>query len=320
MRLLHAIKLYWINRGLVNLGHRLTVEALSRAGVEEHRLVRCRGLFDAGEFCAVMGRYGDAQVFLGESLAIRRAGDLKRVAAVLHPLALASRGQRDFAAARAQLDEALVLARKLGEPRDIAAALTQIAALHRMQGEFDAARSLYEQARTLAVKLGDRESIAIALLNLVMVIVAQGSGDGARPMLLETLDIAEEIGSRVLGQAAADVAAGFAAMRADWERAARFFGVAEAQAALTGLHRDPADEAFLAPLIARAREALGEKQFGTAEAAGRALGYEEAMQEVRGWLHPPYRLALVDDDRILFRAVPTTDPRTGTGCLSGKGR
>ncbi len=276
----------------MNLGHRLTVEALSRAGVEEHRLVRCRGLFDAGQFCAVMGRYGDAQVFLGESLAIaRELGDLKRVAAVLHPLALASRGQRDFAAARAQLDEALVLARKLGEPRDIAAALTQIAALHRMQGELDAARSLYEQARTLAVKLGDRESIAIALLNLVMVIVAQGSGDGARPMLLETLDIAEEIGSRVLGQAAADVAAGLAAMGADWERAARFFGVAEAQAALTGLHRDPTDEAFLAPLIATARKALGEKQFGTAEAAGRALGYEEAMQEVRGWLAPPPKVS-----------------------------
>ena len=288
LRLLHAIKLYWINRGLVNLGHRLTVEALSRAGVEEHPLARCRGLFDAGQFCAVMGRYGDAQVFLGESLAIaRELGDLKRVAAVLQPLAMASLGQRDFAAARAQLDEALILARKLSEPREIAAALNQIAALHRMQGEYNAARSLYEQVHALAVRLGDRESIAIALLNLVMVIAAQGSGDAARPMLLETLEIAEEIGSRALGQAAADVAAGLAATHGEWERAARFFGVAEVQAALTGLHRDPADEAFLAPLIARAREALGEEQFGTAEAAGRALGYEEAMQEVRGWLAPP---------------------------------
>jgi hypothetical protein len=41
-------------------------------------------------------------------------------------------------------------------------------------------------------------------------------------------------------------------------RARRFFGVAEAQTALSGLHRDAADEAFLAPLIAKTREAMGE--------------------------------------------------------------
>jgi predicted ATPase/class 3 adenylate cyclase len=288
LRLLHAIKLYWINRGLVNLGHRLTVEALGRAGVGEGGLVRCRGLFDAGQFCALMGRYGDAQNYLRESLAIaRELGDMKRIAAVLQPLAMASLGQRDFPAARAQLDEALMLARELGNPRDIAAALTQVAALHRMEGDLDTARSLYEQVHALAAQLGDQESVAIALLNLAIVVVAQGSGDRARRMLLDVLDIAEQIGSKPLGQSAADVSAGLAAMRAEWERAARFFGVAESQTALTGLHRDPADDAFLAPLIASAREALGGAGFSSAEATGRALTYEEAMSETRSWLASP---------------------------------
>jgi hypothetical protein len=67
-------------------------------------------------------------------------------------------------------------------------------------------------------------------------------------------------------------------------RPARFFGVAEALTALTGLHRDPADEAFVTPLIAKAREALGEARFGATEASGRALGYEEAIGMTRGWL------------------------------------
>ena len=45
------------------------------------------------------------------------------------------------------------------------------------------------------------------------------------------------------------------------------------------LHRDPADEAYLAPLVASARNALGAERFGIAEAAGRSLCYEAALQE-----------------------------------------
>ena len=51
-----------------------------------------------------------------------------------------------------------------------------------------------------------------------------------------------------------------------------------------GLHREPADEASLAPLTAKARHALGETAFANAEAAGCALRYDEAMAEARAWL------------------------------------
>ena len=55
----------------------------------------------------------------------------------------------------------------------------------------------------------------------------------------------------------------------EWERAARFYGVAQAQVVETGLHRDPTDEAFLMPLIARARDALGGDDFEEIERGGR---------------------------------------------------
>ena len=60
--------------------------------------------------------------------------------------------------------------------------------------------------------------------------------------------------------------------------------MAEAQTDLTGLQRDPADDAFLAPLVAKARAALGEATFAAAERAGRTLSYAEAIEEARGWL------------------------------------
>jgi len=65
-----------------------------------------------------------------------------------------------------------------------------------------------------------------------------------------------------------------------WEACARFFGAAEGQSSETGLHRDAADEAYLAPRVDSARNALGADRFGIAEAAGRSLSYEAALREV----------------------------------------
>ena len=53
---------------------------------------------------------------------------------------------------------------------------------------------------------------------------------------------------------------------------------------LVGLHREPADEIFLAPLMTTVRDALGEALFAAASAAGGALPSESAMAEVHAWL------------------------------------
>jgi hypothetical protein len=109
-------------------------------------------------------------------------------------------------------------------------------------------------------------------------------------MLLDVISIADDIGSRSAGQSVLDVSSGLAASRKAWHPAARFYGAAEAHMGYTGIRRDPADEAFLAPLIGNARIALG-SAFATAEAAGRCLSYEEAMVEVRAWLENPETLS-----------------------------
>jgi non-specific serine/threonine protein kinase len=285
LRLVHSVKTYWVNRGLLGLGDRVTVEALARAGAQERSLARCRGLFDVGQLECLMGRYGEAQRYLVESLAIaREVEDTRMVAAVLQPLGWASLGQGDLAAARAHFAEALDLAHQLGNKHELAAVLNALAQLHRLEGDPDTAEPLYEKVVALARELGDRESIAIGLLNLAMVSIGRGSGARAGRMLLEVFAIAEEIGSKPAGQSVLEVSAGLASSSKEWERAARFFGMAEAQTEQTGLHRDPADEAFLAPLITKTRNVLGAEAFASAEAVGRALTYEEAAAEARAWL------------------------------------
>ncbi|HKW80358.1 MAG TPA: tetratricopeptide repeat protein [Casimicrobiaceae bacterium] len=288
LRLVSAMRRYWMVRGQLTLGHRVTVEALRRAGAQPRTSARCAALFDAGQLGCWMGRYSEAQGYLQESLSIaRELGDKKAVAVVLQPLAMASLGQGNLAAARSHLEEALVLASELGNKREIAAALNALAQVCRAEGDLDSAEPLYQNVLALARELDDREIIAIGLLNLAMVSIGRGSAARAREALLEALSIAEEIGSKPTGQSALDVCSGLCAVCEDWRNAARLFGAAEAQTGETGLRRDPADEAFLTPLIAEARAALGEAAFAAAEHAGRALTYEQAIEAARALIERP---------------------------------
>ena len=182
------------------------------------------------------------------------------------------------------LEEALELARRHTDRRDIASALNALAQFHRAEGALDSAEPLYDQVVAIAREIGDRESIAIGLLNLAMVYVDRGDGSRTRATLIEVHTIADEIGSKPVGQSVLEVCAGLAAFERNWTRAARFFGMAEAQNDLTGLHRDPADEAFLLRHVASARAILGTEAFSASEAGGRTLSYAEALADARRWL------------------------------------
>jgi len=286
LRLVGALPRYWVNRGLLMLGHRVTIEALARTGTQTRNSARSRGLFDAGWLCCFMGRYAEAQWYLEESLAIaREIGDKAHVAAVLQPLGMACVGEGDLVRARELSEEAVVLAEEMGQKRRLAAALNGLAQIRRMEGELDAAESLYERVLSVARELDDRESIAIVLVNIAMVCVSRNAVGRAAPLLTEVLTIAKEIGSKTATQSAIEVCAGLAAASEDWFYAALFFGVAEAQTNRTGLRRDPVDEAFLMPLINRAKSAMGPHTFTGAEASGRAMRGDAALTEAHAWLN-----------------------------------
>ncbi len=285
LRLVFALKLYLINRGLLALLHRITVEALSRAGAQARSLSRCRALHTAGQLDCFMGRYDEALAYLVESLDMaRELGDRGRVSAVLEALAMAALGRADTDAARGYLEQAIALARELGNKRGLAAALNGLAQLHRGQGALDAAEPLYLDVLALAREMGDREIVCIALLNLAMVSIGRHAPERAPAMLLEALATADEIGSKPAGQSALEVSAGLAAAVSEWRQAARLYGAAEAHMKSTGLHRDPTDEAFLAPRMDAARAALGAQAYDAAKDGGSELAYAEAIGEARDWL------------------------------------
>ena len=167
---------------------------------------------------------------------------------------------------------------------DLSKALTGLAELHRAEGELDKAQPLYEEALALSRERGDGGGISVNLVNLASTSISLGLGDRARGMVREGFAIAEEIGSKRAGVAGLECTVGLAAFFSAWECAARLYGATEALSEQMGYQREPVDEAFLAPLIRRTREALGAAAFAAAESAGRLLSYDEAIEEARSWL------------------------------------
>jgi non-specific serine/threonine protein kinase len=286
LRLVYAISLYWIHRGGLQLGQRMTLEALARPGARARNLARCRAVYIAAQITSCMGRYADSQAYAEDSLAIaREIGDGERIAIALMNLAL-QLAVEDRPRARAYSEEAVAQARRLDLRILLASTLGQLAELERLDGNLDVAEPLYVEALALARESAESRTIAVQLINLASVSIGRGSAEPARPRLAEALDIVERLGSKPLTANVLQIVTGYAACRGDWRGAAQLHGATVALCEQSGYRLDPADEAFLVPLLSRARETLGEPGFSAAEAVGRLLSYDAILADAKALLRP----------------------------------
>ncbi len=275
---------YWMHRGGLELGYRMTTEALMRASAQVRSPARCRALLRAGEFAGCLRLYADGQGYLEECVSIgRQLGDEARVTWALVFLGdqLSYQGKRPEA--RRRLEEAVSMGRRLARKDLLGSALNSLAEIHRLEGDLDQAEPLYEESLAIAREIGGIRLAIISLINLASVSIARGSQNRPTELLLEALPLVEQSGSRSLGVDMLRFAAGVAALHMEWERAAHLHGAAAAQFEHIGQPLEPADQ-YLAPLVAKARVALGPAAFAAAENIGRALSYEDAIAEARAWL------------------------------------
>ena len=285
LALMAGTQTYWLLSGHVALGHRLLLEALRRPGAEGRSLSRCKALSASAQFSSSVGNLEQAWRDSEEALSIaRELGDRDRMPESLRLLGLVALNSGDLAAARAYSEECLAVARELGEPVRIARALNVMGEICRQEGSPIAAGEYYAESIARHRELRAPDNTAIGLTNLSMVMIEQGESARAREMLREAQAIARATGSKRAGQSLLDVSAGFWVLIGDWARAAKTFGALEAHRELIGLSRERADDAFLLPLMTQAREAMGTAEFAVAEAHGRALSYDEALDIVGSWL------------------------------------
>ncbi|MFO1317240.1 MAG: protein kinase [Burkholderiales bacterium] len=286
LRLVHALR-NWLRRGSIDLAYRVAVEALARAGTEARDLLRSRALFTAGSICYFAGRYAEALRFADDSMAIaEELHDRSRIADALALSGLCAFGAGDATRASRDLLAAVALGRELDDVLRLHQALNCLAEVQSSTGQLDAALVNYEEALALARRIGTRDAIATTQFNLVRIEMARGSAGRAADLMLAALPYVDTTGAGADVQQFLTVAAGLAAHFGEWDRAARLFGAAEAWLERGGASREPADESFIAPLIARVRSAAGDASFAQAVADGRRLPFADVLEEARGWLGP----------------------------------
>jgi predicted ATPase/DNA-binding winged helix-turn-helix (wHTH) protein len=284
LRLAFALR-RWLCRNPFDLGDPVLAGTLALPQVQHRDLVRSRGLAAAAFLSFYQGRYSDAQRLAEESLSMAVGADAAFVAAdALTILGFAHTGQGQSCAARACLAEAVVRARKAANVPALVEALNGLGEDYSTEGDLAQAESYYEEALAEARCLGSRDFINVVIQNLARIATSRGSLERARELLCQAVALFDETGSTRNAQVFFTMAAGFAAKRGDWVEAARFVGTCSSLLERMGLHRDPADEAFLAPLIAKARDAMGEAAFADAEHAGRERSCEDVLAEAGVWL------------------------------------
>jgi predicted ATPase/class 3 adenylate cyclase len=285
LRLAHALKHWLLSRGLLAIGYRLVVEAVDRAGAEEHNVARCRALFDAAELAFLTGKYEAAKQHTEASLALAdKIGHAAGRADALRLLGFVCLAYGASDDARASFESALAISRQLGNQSQLAAALNGLGEFHRSVKDWPSALPLYREAIALDRQVGDRRRLAVHLCNLAAALIASEDQAHRGTALLEALDIAEDISSRQVGRVVLEYCACLAAVSGEWESAACLYGAAEKQSEDMGYHREPMDADFLPPLIARTRAALDATTFAAAEAQGRNRSYAQAVASAREWL------------------------------------
>jgi predicted ATPase/class 3 adenylate cyclase len=277
-RLVFCMRSYWITRGLLGVAVRFAEGLLLNPALASAPRALCRALFGAGQLLFFAGHHSRARVRLGTALEVAKEHGLSDgYRQLLQPLGVACLGEGDLAAARAYLNEGLELAAAVNDPRELASAVTAQGMLLRMEGNLEQALAACERALEL-LQGSDTETVNVARLNLAMVFLGLQRLDRADALLTEILQAARQMGAVTLSKSLLEVCCGRACALEDFERAALLSGAAGSLGESSGLTRDPADEAFLRPLLDLAVQRLGAARFMELSRAGRDLGMADALE------------------------------------------
>jgi predicted ATPase/DNA-binding winged helix-turn-helix (wHTH) protein len=276
---------HWLSSGQLERGSDIGRAALAQ-GKDAAPLAKCRVLSGVATLIYYMGRYDESRALAEQALAIgRELGNLPEIAFASVLVSFHHKPDEAPPLIAARYEERRNIATKLGDRLLMARNLNNLAEWQRSQGHNAAAEAGYEES--LAITRGEpkRPGLSITILsNYACLLLSQGKVARGAAHLREMFAIAAAHALRESDEHLLAVGAALAAMRDEPERAARLHGASLAKMREAGAKREKLDEAFLAPLLARARSALGPAAFDAAERAGAALRREATLDELRDWL------------------------------------
>ena len=281
LRLAAATEYYWIWNS-IEQGYRLTRAVLDHDPAAAPTSAREGALRALANMSGFRGRYEEALEFAQQALAIaRQLREPRNLARALSAVGGALGNLGRLEPSLQAREQALELARQLDDGLLQFMLLNNIAAHQHRAGKLDAAERCYREALRLARQHGGRVGNVVLLDNLIRLLVARGELDEARRFAIECLPLArhEKVSVDLL-----EATVGLASRLGDHAMAARFWGAADRQLLAWGYRHEPEELEHTAPLLASSRRALGDEAFAAAEAAGRSLAFEQAIDELELWL------------------------------------
>ena len=284
MQLIGALGLYWAMRGQYSLAYRLAGHLMSLPGAEAKTLARRRALGAVAHYGFFCGDLTAARDAAEESLSLaREIGDPRGIVESLFELGNAVGELGDDEAGIQHHQCALELATALEYRLMVQHLRTSVAEALRCEGRFEEARGFYEQALAYARQSKYRHLLVTDLSNMAMVSIQLAKVAASRDYLCEALTLVAESPYRLSSgeQLVLQTCAGYLAASEDWSRGARLYGASEALRDELGTTQQRADALFIAPLMAHAREALGEEAYQSALNEGGKLSPKCALAEAR---------------------------------------
>jgi predicted ATPase/DNA-binding CsgD family transcriptional regulator len=145
---------------------------------------------------AIRGRANEGRAWIDEMLR-RRAGsaDLRLRASGLARASRLAWRQRDYASARALLEQSLATGGKVDDPSGVARRLRSLSLVAVAEGDLDEARRLGEESVSLFRRHGDRYGLSLALAFLGLTFQLAGDSARAAPFEREARDLSRSDGS-----------------------------------------------------------------------------------------------------------------------------
>ena len=283
LRLAAAMRYYWTSRGLHTRGLQTLLEVLARPGAQAPSPTRC----------LVQGTAAQLHSWTGnQTEALRHAQQAVQDARTLdHPsclcLALSGLGFILLAcgqgeAARLAAQESLALGQGLGDGHELGNALALMAAVYNFEQQPEQALRLLQEGVALRQRTHQPWSEALGHLNLVQLAINRGQAAAAAAHLHRVLALLPRIDSQHIGLHLIGITADWAAATGEHEAAVLLDAACVQQYGRVGLE-DRLDDQQVQRLQ-RARQALDAASCARLQAAGRALSYSGAVQEVSAFL------------------------------------
>jgi predicted ATPase/DNA-binding SARP family transcriptional activator len=194
LRLLVALRWFWIQRNHCRLAHEALTRLLALPEAAERNSLRGRALVQAGDLRTdLVGDYEEVRPLFEESRAIgQELGDQRLVAESLAFRGFTSASRGAGSTAEPLWVEALSIARAVNHRWLMMPLLISLAGRAQAEGDFDKARALLEERLAIVQETGARGPYANTLAALGRLARAQGDPARARALVEEALAIFRE--------------------------------------------------------------------------------------------------------------------------------